>query len=83
MASGGDRNNDLEQTNESAGRRKERMYRHTPQQIQELEATFAMHPHPDDKQRARLSRELGLDSRQIKFWFQNRRTLMKASYLPS
>ncbi|XP_042460251.1 homeobox-leucine zipper protein ROC8-like [Zingiber officinale] len=78
MASGGDRNNDLEQTNESAGRRKERMYRHTPQQIQELEATFAMHPHPDDKQRARLSRELGLDSRQIKFWFQNRRTLMKA-----
>ncbi|KAG6524196.1 hypothetical protein ZIOFF_014088 [Zingiber officinale] len=45
--------------------------------------TFAMHPHPDDKQRARLSRELGLDSRQIKFWFQNRRTLMKASYLPS
>lgn len=33
--------------------------------------------HPDENQRAALSRELGLDPRQIKFWFQNRRTQMK------
>lgn len=36
-------------------------------------------PHPDEKQRMQLSRELGLDPRQIKFWFQNRRTQMKVT----
>ncbi|KAE8731930.1 homeobox-leucine zipper protein HDG5-like isoform X2 [Hibiscus syriacus] len=35
-------------------------------------------PHPDDKQRMRLSQELGLKTSQVKFWFQNRRTQMKA-----
>ena len=34
-------------------------------------------PHPDEKQRLQLSRELGLVPRQIKFWFQNRRTQVK------
>ncbi|KAF2290118.1 hypothetical protein GH714_002716 [Hevea brasiliensis] len=37
-------------------------------------------PHPDEKQRLQLSRELGLAPRQIKFWFQNRRTQMKAQH---
>jgi homeobox-leucine zipper protein len=37
-------------------------------------------PHPDEKQRLQLSRELGLAPRQIKFWFQNRRTQMKVNY---
>ncbi|PWZ17030.1 Homeobox-leucine zipper protein ROC8 [Zea mays] len=37
-------------------------------------------PHPDENQRAALSRELGLEPRQIKFWFQNRRTQMKAQH---
>jgi hypothetical protein len=36
-------------------------------------------PHPDDKQRADLSTRLGLEPRQVKFWFENRRTLMKVS----
>ncbi|XP_038684638.1 homeobox-leucine zipper protein ANTHOCYANINLESS 2-like isoform X2 [Tripterygium wilfordii] len=38
---------------------------------------FKEYPHPDEKQRSELSRRLGLESRQIKFWFQNRRTQMK------
>ncbi|KAF2325701.1 hypothetical protein GH714_033345 [Hevea brasiliensis] len=34
-------------------------------------------PHPDDNQRRQLSKELGLEPRQIKFWFQNKRTQTK------
>ncbi|OAY81059.1 Homeobox-leucine zipper protein ROC8 [Ananas comosus] len=61
-----------------AQRKKKRYHRHTPMQIQMLEAMFKECPHPDEKQRMHLSRELGLEPRQIKFWFQNRRTQMKA-----
>ena len=38
-------------------------------------------PHPDDKQRKELSRELGLEPLQLKFWFQNKRTQMKVIIL--
>ncbi|KAF8669878.1 hypothetical protein HU200_051055 [Digitaria exilis] len=57
--------------------RKKRYHRHTQHQIQELEAFFKEFPHPDDKQRKELSRELGLEPLQVKFWFQNKRTQMK------
>ncbi|KAM0918232.1 hypothetical protein ACQ4PT_008847 [Festuca glaucescens] len=74
--------------------RRKRYHRHTPRQIQTLEAyaltpfllffvflrMFKECPHPDENQRAQLSRELGLEARQIKFWFQNRRTQMKAQH---
>ncbi|KAL3632976.1 hypothetical protein CASFOL_025960 [Castilleja foliolosa] len=39
---------------------------------------FKESPHPDEKQRLELSKQLGLDPRQVKFWFQNRRTQIKA-----
>ncbi|XP_002962272.2 homeobox-leucine zipper protein PROTODERMAL FACTOR 2 [Selaginella moellendorffii] len=58
--------------------RKKRYHRHTARQIQEMESLFKECPHPDDKQRQELSRELGLEPRQVKFWFQNRRTQLKA-----
>ncbi|KAL0801724.1 hypothetical protein Bca101_056900 [Brassica carinata] len=61
-------------------RKKKRYHRHTAQQIQRLESSFKECPHPDDKQRNQLSRELGLAPRQIKFWFQNRRTQLKAQH---
>lgn len=34
-------------------------------------------PHPDDRQRNELGRELGLEPLQVKFWFQNKRTQIK------
>ncbi|KAG2539146.1 hypothetical protein PVAP13_9NG362142 [Panicum virgatum] len=58
--------------------KKKRYHRHTAHQIQQMEALFKECPHPDDKQRLKLSQELGLKPRQVKFWFQNRRTQMKA-----
>lgn len=60
--------------------KKKRYHRHTQLQIQELEAFFKECPHPDDKQRKELSRELGLEPLQVKFWFQNKRTQMKAQH---
>ncbi|CAN8246246.1 unnamed protein product [Cochlearia groenlandica] len=58
--------------------KKKRYHRHTQRQIQELESFFKECPHPDDKQRKELSRDLNLEPLQIKFWFQNKRTQMKA-----
>ncbi|KAG7026621.1 Homeobox-leucine zipper protein PROTODERMAL FACTOR 2 [Cucurbita argyrosperma subsp. argyrosperma] len=60
--------------------KKKRYNRHTQHQIQEMEAFFKECPHPDDKQRMELSRELGLEPLQVKFWFQNKRTQMKAQH---
>ncbi|KAG8050488.1 hypothetical protein GUJ93_ZPchr0009g691 [Zizania palustris] len=68
---------DLDPDNSNPRKKKKRYHRHTPQQIQELEAMFKECPHPDEKQRMELSRRLNLESRQVKFWFQNRRTQMK------
>ncbi|KAK9064201.1 hypothetical protein SSX86_015581 [Deinandra increscens subsp. villosa] len=60
--------------------KKKRYHRHTQQQIQELEAFFKECPHPDDKQRKELGRRLSLEPLQVKFWFQNKRTQIKAQH---
>ncbi|GJR50480.1 homeobox-leucine zipper protein meristem L1-like protein [Tanacetum coccineum] len=60
--------------------KKKRYHRHTQHQIQELEAFFKECPHPDDKQRKELGRRLTLEPLQVKFWFQNKRTQMKAQH---
>ncbi|KAK7270842.1 hypothetical protein RJT34_26303 [Clitoria ternatea] len=62
---------------DNSQKKKKKYHRHTPQQIQELEAFYKECPHPDEKQRADLSKRLNLESKQVKFWFQNRRTQMK------
>ncbi|KAG9155218.1 hypothetical protein Leryth_026730 [Lithospermum erythrorhizon] len=60
--------------------KKKRYHRHTQHQIQEMEAFFKECHHPDDKQRKELGRKLTLEPLQIKFWFQNKRTQMKAQH---
>ncbi|KAJ7960042.1 Homeobox-leucine zipper protein [Quillaja saponaria] len=52
-------------------------YRHTHQQIELLEEFFKLCPHPYENQRIQLARELGLEAKQVKFWFQNKRTQTK------
>lgn len=74
-AASGDDDDDLNQRP-----KKKRYHRHTQYQIDEMEACFKECPHPDDKQRKELGRKLGLEPLQIKFWFQNKRTQMKAKH---
>uniref|UniRef100_A0A6N2KSZ5 Homeobox domain-containing protein n=1 Tax=Salix viminalis TaxID=40686 RepID=A0A6N2KSZ5_SALVM len=73
-------NSGNEQESSEPPPKKKRYHRHTEHQIQQMEAMFKECPHPDDNQRRRLSHELGLHPRQVKFWFQNRRTQMKAQH---
>ncbi|XP_010469602.1 PREDICTED: homeobox-leucine zipper protein HDG3-like [Camelina sativa] len=64
-------------SDQSPPRKKKKYNRHSQYQIQEMEAFFKECPHPDDKQRRDLGRQLGLAPVQIKFWFQNKRTQNK------
>ncbi|XP_010510870.1 PREDICTED: homeobox-leucine zipper protein HDG3-like isoform X2 [Camelina sativa] len=64
-------------SSEGPPRKKKKRNRHSQYQIQEMEAFFRECPHPDDKQRTVLGRQLGLKPIQIKFWFQNKRTQNK------
>ncbi|XP_020098514.1 homeobox-leucine zipper protein GLABRA 2 isoform X2 [Ananas comosus] len=59
-------------------KKRKKYHRHTVEQIRVMEALFKESPHPDEKQRQQLSKQLGLSPRQVKFWFQNRRTQIKA-----
>ncbi|KAI3521597.1 hypothetical protein L1887_11068 [Cichorium endivia] len=64
--------------NKNKNKKRKKYHRHTAEQIREMEALFKESPHPDEKQRQQLSKRLGLHPRQVKFWFQNRRTQIKA-----
>ncbi|KAL3511778.1 hypothetical protein ACH5RR_024495 [Cinchona calisaya] len=77
---GGEQEEEDEEDDQNAHKKKKRKkyHRHTAEQIKEMEALFKESPHPDEKQRQQLSKQLGLHPRQVKFWFQNRRTQIKA-----
>ncbi|OMP07905.1 hypothetical protein COLO4_06945 [Corchorus olitorius] len=77
MGSNGNSSNEQDACNSHSRNAKKIYHRHNTQQIQTLEAYFKECPHPDDNQRRQLSKDLGLEPRQIKFWFQNKRTQIK------
>ncbi|KAK1368252.1 hypothetical protein POM88_034344 [Heracleum sosnowskyi] len=66
--------NDVQQTGPIERRRSSR---HSPQQIQGLEAAFKECPYPNHEQRQKLSGDLGLTTPQVKHWFQNKRNQEK------
>ncbi|XP_019224886.1 PREDICTED: homeobox-leucine zipper protein GLABRA 2 isoform X2 [Nicotiana attenuata] len=72
---------DEDPNNNSKKKKRKKYHRHTAEQIREMEALFKESPHPDEKQRQQLSKQLGLHPRQVKFWFQNRRTQIKVEKL--
>ncbi|XP_057425826.1 homeobox-leucine zipper protein ROC1-like [Lotus japonicus] len=51
--------------------------RHTQHQIEVMENFFKEYHHPNEEQRRELGNSLGLNSTQVKFWFQNKRSQMK------
>ncbi|RAL45375.1 hypothetical protein DM860_013771 [Cuscuta australis] len=67
-----------EEDDHGTKKKRKKYHRHTAEQIKEMEALFKEFPHPDETQRQQLSKQLGLHPRQVKFWFQNRRTQIKA-----
>ncbi|CAI9095190.1 OLC1v1031074C1 [Oldenlandia corymbosa var. corymbosa] len=77
---GGGSSDEHNREDASNPRRGQKLYhRHSADIIQHLEAFFMENQHPNESQRQQLSRDLGLDPRQIKFWFQNKRTQTKAN----
>ncbi|XP_076958734.1 homeobox-leucine zipper protein HDG1-like [Bidens hawaiensis] len=52
--------------------------RHTPHQIAELEKFFKNNDHPNEKERREIGRKLNIELKKVKFWFQNKRTQLKA-----
>ncbi|XWS57281.1 hypothetical protein CRYUN_Cryun09bG0160500 [Craigia yunnanensis] len=64
-------------SNSSESSRGRTYHRHTTHQIRTLEAFFEYCSKPDENQRRELSKEIGLEPQQIKFWFQNKRTQTK------
>ncbi|XP_060185579.1 homeobox-leucine zipper protein ROC8-like [Lycium barbarum] len=77
MADSGEEHVGESSSSKRRSKRQRQCHRHTMEQIQQLEIFFKECPHPDEDQRSQLSREVGLDPKQIKFWFQNKRTQTK------
>ncbi|KAK3002743.1 hypothetical protein RJ639_020104, partial [Escallonia herrerae] len=73
---GGNGSSDDHEETSYSQKSKKQYHRHSAQQIQHPEAYVFQGP--DENQRRQLSRDLGLDPKQIKFWFQNKRTQTKA-----
>jgi len=59
------------------GEGKNKRKRKTPKQLAVLESEFAKNPMPNKDIRERLGLTLGLTSRQVQIWFQNRRAKVK------
>ncbi|CAL0301022.1 unnamed protein product [Lupinus luteus] len=64
--------------NQNSLRRERPSYKRlSPKQVDILEKFMKECPHPDESQRLQLAAEVGIEPKQIKFWFQNKRTQMK------
>lgn len=72
----------MDQMNINIGSR-EKKKRLTSNQIESLERSFQEEIKLDPERKMKLSRELGLQPRQIAVWFQNRRTRWKNKQLES
>lgn len=71
----------MDEMNINGNNNREKKKRLTNNQIELLERSFQEEIKLDPERKMKLSRELGLQPRQIAVWFQNRRTRWKAKQL--
>lgn len=71
----------MDEMNIDGNNYREKKKRLTSNQIDSLEKSFQEEIKLDPERKMKLSRELGLQPRQIAVWFQNRRTRWKAKQL--
>ncbi|KAK7332586.1 hypothetical protein VNO80_29339 [Phaseolus coccineus] len=61
----------------SSNKGKKAYHGHNADRTSKLEEMFRKCPHPTKSTRCQIAEELGLDPKQVKFWFQNKRTQIK------
>nr|CAB3486753.1 unnamed protein product [Digitaria exilis] len=71
------RGNDEDRHSQSGPPPSKRKKHFSVHQVHELEALFKACTHPGPEARKELGERIGLDERQVKFWFQNRRCIVK------
>ncbi|KAF5206744.1 Homeobox-leucine zipper protein hdg12 [Thalictrum thalictroides] len=57
-------------------------FRHTPEQVLEMEEFYEENAYPDKKQQRDLANKIGLKPQQVLYWFQNRRQLERVKGNP-
>ncbi|KAL9320601.1 hypothetical protein ACSQ67_012440 [Phaseolus vulgaris] len=63
--------------NKISNKGKKAYHGHNADRTSKLEEMFRKCPHPTKSTRCQIAEELGLDPKQVKFWFQNKRTQIK------
>ncbi|XP_014517363.2 homeobox-leucine zipper protein HDG11-like [Vigna radiata var. radiata] len=63
--------------NKSSNKGKKAYHGHNSDRTSKLEEMFRKCPHPTKSIRLQMAEELGLEPKQVKFWFQNKRTQIK------
>ncbi|XP_047147495.1 homeobox-leucine zipper protein HDG11-like [Vigna umbellata] len=63
--------------NKSSNKGKKAYHGHNSDRTSKLEEMFRKCPHPTKSTRSQIAEELGLEPKQVKFWFQNKRTQIK------
>eukprot|EP01087_Luapelamoeba_hula_P000612 TRINITY_DN1045_c0_g1_i1.p1 TRINITY_DN1045_c0_g1~~TRINITY_DN1045_c0_g1_i1.p1 ORF type:complete len:575 (-),score=97.47 TRINITY_DN1045_c0_g1_i1:309-2033(-) len=67
----------------NSGDRRTKRKRKSPEQLAVLESEFEANPMPNKEIREQLSARLGLTSRQVQIWFQNKRAKVKNTHSQS
>nr|XP_027099678.1 homeobox-leucine zipper protein ROC8-like [Coffea arabica] len=69
---------DDEVSSNNSPKHKNQYHRNSPDLVAQLEEFFKGNPHPNENERKELGRELRVEPKRIKFWFQNKRNQVKA-----
>ncbi|KAI8828198.1 Homeodomain-like protein [Chytriomyces cf. hyalinus JEL632] len=64
-------------TGDQQRRQRPPRFRPTEQQLAVLASIFEKNPFPSQTVRSKIAREMGLENKQVLFWFQNRRATLK------